>query len=341
MVIEQEVISCNKLWSLYGLSWKTLARYYLTITSDFAKDSQSSDSIFNDISTKGIVLPWDIGERLSIDEVNLCGQVYTILSNVDVSKWIIAMLPWTKAQPIIERLKRDLWTRVNTVKEVACDMWPSMEAIVAWVFPNAKHVTDRFHVMKEVLWDLHAIRLRTKTKIRNKDNDDKTKAKKSWVQYIPSRTSLWETVYETIQLLRYQCNKRMEDWNVKQQQRFSAIKNEPIFKELIIWINCIQSLFKAFDKSTNVEEWKEKMKKWVAQYQKYSEVILEIKNTISTINLHHDWIVNYFISSHSTGYSEWLHSRIRELLQTVRWFKNKDFMVYRILKLFSAIPHRF
>jgi len=341
MVIEWECFACSKLWPLFGIDWNTLSRYYLTITSDFAKDTKSPDSIFTNIAEKGIVLPGDIGERLAIDEVNLCGQVYTILSNVDISKWIVAILPWTKSKPIIKKLVDELWPRTTPVKEIACDMWPSMEAIVQWVFPEAEHVTDRFHVMKEVLSDLHAIRIKTKTKAKSGEAKKKLEAKSNSTTYNPPRTAIWETEYETIQLFRYQCNKRMKDRNKRQRQRFYAVKNDPLFKELIVGIHCIQDLFKAFDESKNVKEWENNMKKRVATYTEYAKDVTEIKNMISTIQLHHEWIVNYFISWHSTWYSEWLHSRIRELLQTVRWFKNKDFMIYRILKLFSTIPLRF
>ena len=176
MVIEWECFACSKLWPLFGIDWNTLSRYYLTITSDFAKDTKSPDSIFTNIAEKGIVLPGDIGERLAIDEVNLCGQVYTILSNVDISKWIVAILPWTKSKPIIKKLVDELWPRTTPVKEIACDMWPSMEAIAQWVSPEAEHVTDRFHVMKEVL----AIYTPLGSKQRQRRRAEKRR--KSWKQ---------------------------------------------------------------------------------------------------------------------------------------------------------------
>jgi len=339
MVIEQESFACSKLWPVFGMHWDKLSRYYLTITSDFAKESHKADNMFKNISENGIVLEWDIGKRLSIDEVNLRWQVYTILSNVDKAKWIIAILPWTKSKPIIETLKNELWERIDNVEEVACDMWPSMEAIVESVFPKAKHVTDRFHVMKEILSDLHAIRMRIKTKIKAKQNGEKIKAKKNWTKYNAPRTNLWETEYETLQMLRYQCNKRMNDWSNREKQRFYGIQKDESYKELIVGIECVQDLFSVFDSCHDVCEWEKKMKKWVEKYENHSYKWTEIKNMISTIQLHHTWIMNYFISRHSTWYSEGLHSRIRELLQTVRWFKNKDFMIYRILKLFSTIQH--
>ncbi len=72
-----------------------------------------------------------MGKKLCIDEVNLCGQVYTILSNVEKRNGIVSILPWTKSQPIIERLNSEISKDLlEGVKEVASDMWPSMELIL-------------------------------------------------------------------------------------------------------------------------------------------------------------------------------------------------------------------
>jgi len=57
------------------------------------------------------------------------------------------------------------------------------------------------------------------------------------------------------------------------------------------------------------------------------------KNNTLKNNLH--WICNYFISWYSNWFAEWLHSRIRRDLSNARWYKNKDYMVYKIERKFS------
>jgi transposase len=47
------------------------------------------------------------------------------------------------------------------------------------VFPNARLVIDRFHVMKEVLSDMQTIRKRTQIKRKNKENEMILHAKES------------------------------------------------------------------------------------------------------------------------------------------------------------------
>ncbi len=47
-------------------------------------------------------------------------------------------------------------------------MSPTIESIVEKLFPNAKIVTDRFHVMKKLLEDVRAVRSRAKTMIKKR-----------------------------------------------------------------------------------------------------------------------------------------------------------------------------
>ena len=51
-------------------------------------------------------------------------------------------------------------------------MSPTIESIVEKLFPNAKIVTDRFHVMKKLLEDVRAVRSRAKTMIKKRVLDE-------------------------------------------------------------------------------------------------------------------------------------------------------------------------
>ena len=62
--------------------------------------------------------------------------------------------------------------RRESIVEVCCDMSATMELIISIVFPNASIVTDRFHLMKNVLEDIGAIRTRAKTAIKKRINDE-------------------------------------------------------------------------------------------------------------------------------------------------------------------------
>ncbi len=297
-----------------------------------------------------------MGKKLCIDEVNLCGQVYTILSNVEKRNGIVSILPWTKSQPIIERLNSEISKDLlEGVKEVASDMWPSMELILKTLFTNADQVTDRFHYMKELLDDTQTVRKRIKTKLKIIENEERLISKEKKEKFHPKRYWMFqETLMEMITLVRYQCNKRKKDWNWMQKARFCIMETIPEFEDIVTTIKIIQKVFKVLDSpkiedwDTNItienpekrqaeikRKWREKLENRIIYAKKYTKKVPEINSMIKTTQVHIDGLVNYFLSGHSTAYAEWLHSRIRELIQNVRWFRNKDYMIYRILKMFA------
>lgn len=291
-------------------------------------------------------------ERLCLDEVDLWGQYYTILSNVDRPNGIIAILPWTKADPFIARVFKEICKeKLDKVKEVSSDMSRSMEKILESLFPDANQITDRFHFMKEILEDLQTERKVLKTEFKRKDNEERLKEKElkaKWIErtYEPRRSCMWETYLEIIHCCMYQCNTRKEDRNTMQKCRYKIMQWLPEFSSLVVCIDLIQELFSALDlakkldrKSMSVKTikkfWSDTLNKRLEKAKKVQGKCSVIPAMVATTEVHFDGLANYFISMHSTAYAEWLHSRIRELIQNVRWFKNKDYMIYRILKMFS------
>jgi transposase len=94
-----------------------------------------------------------------------------------------------------------------------------------------------------------------------------------------------------------------------------------------------------YDEDIQKEEWKQKIQQRIAQWNEIRQTIIEVDNVISTIEKRLESISNYFISGHSNWFAEWLNSRIQRLISMSRWFKNKDYMIYRIIKLFSWESH--
>lgn len=298
------------------------------------------------------MIPENMWERLCLDEVDLWGQYYTILSNVDKPNGIIAILPWTKADPFILEIRRFIDEELlGKVKEVSCDMSRSMEKILEVLFPNADLITDRFHFMKEILDDLQTERKRLKTEFKKQDNEARIKEKKlkaQWTKrtYEPWRSCMGETYLEIITCCMYQCNIRREDRNQMQRCRYKVMQWLPEFEGLIACIDLVQELFSSLDLAKKLDRrvmsvkaikefWADTLDKRLAKAKKVQGKCAVIAAMIATTEVHFEGLTNYFISMHSTAYAEWLHSRIRELIQNVRWFKNKDYMIYRILKMFS------
>ena len=79
---------------------------------------------------------------------------------------LIAAIRGTKASVVVEYLMRIPEDKRLAVKEVTMDYSYSMYSIVTQVFPNADIVIDCFHVMKNQLDGLDAIRMRFKRKAK-------------------------------------------------------------------------------------------------------------------------------------------------------------------------------
>ena len=114
-----------------------------------------------------MLLAQNMGEKLSIDESMHQKDLFTFLSNKDghgKKGTLIAAIRGTKASVVVEHLMKIPEDKRLAVKEVTMDYSDSMYSIVTQVFPNADIVIDCFHVMKNQLDGLDAIRMRFKRK---------------------------------------------------------------------------------------------------------------------------------------------------------------------------------
>lgn len=89
-----------------------------------------------------------------------------------------------KQEKIIEILKQQPLEIREKVEEVSVDMWGGFPKVIKEVFPNAKIVIDRFHVMQPVIKELNQLRKSTEIKIKGcrsillKNNIDLTEEQK-------------------------------------------------------------------------------------------------------------------------------------------------------------------
>ncbi len=361
-MIEEGNISLNSASKISGINSKSLSHYIINHVSYFAKDKKVNGGKWK---YEWIAETWfcikDLEYwKICIDEKSVQWQVYTIISN-STDKKEIGMYPWLKANEVSSFFSKKLplsWR--ESIKEVSADMSPTIEFIIEKLFPNARIVTDRFHVMKKLLEDVRAVRSRAKTLIKKrifdeekialerqkKENEvskNESKKKGRWrprkTRYIAPRHINWETDIEVVERLWRQLRKRKRDRNGNQNFRWKVAKNIP---ELVEVIETYEYLYKfriIYDKERTKEEWKQEILKWIVKWEKIREKIVEVSNMIRTIERRIETISNYFISRHSNWFAEWLNSRIQRLISMSRWFKNKDYMIYRIIKLFSPWSH--
>ncbi len=359
-MIECWAVSLSSASKISAINAKSLSHYIINHVSDFAKDKRinGGEWKYEWISETWFCIKNLEYWKICIDEKDVQWQVYTIISN-STDKKEVGMYPWLKAKEVTSFFKSKLpefWR--NSIKEVWADMSPTIESIIEKLFPNAKIVTDRFHVMKKLLEDVRAVRSRAKTMIKKrifdeekealekKNQEIKTneKAKKKRgrpkkERYIAPKHINWETDINVVERLWRQLRKRKRDRNDNQTFRWKIAKCIPELAEVVKAYEYLHKLRIIYDKDLTKKKWKEEIIKWIEEWKKIREKVIEVNNMIRTIERRIETISNYFISRHSNWFAEWLNSRIQRLISMSRWFKNKDYMIYRIIKLFAPWSH--
>jgi len=85
------------------------------------------------------------------------GNFVTVVSDISEGN-LIEMIDSHRLDEIIEVLMTQPIEVREQVEEVSVDMWGGFPNVITKVFPNAKIVIDRFHVMKVVNRDLNKLR---------------------------------------------------------------------------------------------------------------------------------------------------------------------------------------
>ena len=119
--------------------------------------------------------PGKYRKKLSLDEVAITnGELYTVLTNKEFhgrKRALVVMIQGTKSKDVAAILAKIPEDQRKIVKEVTLDMAESMENIVRYSFPNATHVTDRFHVQQLVSEATQEIRIALRKEAIRAENE--------------------------------------------------------------------------------------------------------------------------------------------------------------------------
>ncbi len=159
MTMDSLPLTAALLGKLFPIKGSDIERYYKHHLSDYEVWTQK------DHATEWMLLPENIGEYLSIDETQLCEEVYTILSNKaghGGQGTVVAIVKGTKADVVSRILMMTPESERAKVKEITMDFSDSMYSIAKQCFPNATIVIDCFHIVKRLCEGLEEMRLRFK-----------------------------------------------------------------------------------------------------------------------------------------------------------------------------------
>lgn len=322
----------NDVWSIgrfYGVDGRALLRQYRDFQSGFKEWRQ------RDHAKKWLLYPENLGSQLSIDETSLSrGELYTILTNKAAKGGkgsIVAIVAGTKAEDIIQVLRKIHINKRTKVTEVTLDMAGNMSRIVKACFPEATLVTDRFHVQRLVIDALQDMRIKHRWEAMDAENDAIEKANSAGLYYEPEVLPNGDTLKQLLARSRYALFKRPERWTENQKQRahllFSLFPD--IKKAHGLTLELANIFEKAPDKITAMARlslWHEKVRQ--AGFKAFGTASRSVAN-------HYRTILNYFDNRSTNASAESFNAKIKAFRSQFRGVRNVEFFLYRLTQLYA------
>lgn len=306
-----------------------------------------------------------MGEKLSIDESMHQKDLFTFLSNKDghgKKGTLIAAIRGTKASVVVEHLMKIPEDKRLAVKEVTMDYSDSMYSIVTQVFPNADIVIDCFHVMKNQLDGLDAIRMRFKRKAiaeqskeKKEFNRKKKVRKKARARYrkahpkkpgekrgrprlranekfVPKELSNGDTKVELFTRVKRVLPQSGEKWSESQKVRANMVfEFAPKLKEAYSLVCKLRAIFR--NKKLTKETAKGKLHAW---YKEVSASRLpEMASAMKTLKSKEPEVLNYFVNRSTNAAAESLNSKMKGFRSELRGVRDLPFFLYRCTMIFG------
>ena len=329
-----------------------MERYYKHHLSDFKTWEQKDHAV------DWVLLAKNIGKRCSIDETQLCEEVYTILSNKDGhgrNGSVIAIVKGTKADVVSRIIKKMPAEELAKVEEITMDFSDSMYSIAKQCFPNAVIVIDCFHIIKRLCEGLESMRLKFKrlAVTENKkaaaafaQNEDRKAKKRAYYRrrhpkkagenrgrkrirkqkYKPQELSNGDTKVELLTRSRNLLAQSGEKWGEHKKERAKLLFGlYPQMKEAYSLICKARDIFK---RKITREEARTKLHEW---YKEISTCTFrEIKSARDCIKSREEEVLNYFLKRSTNASAESLNSKMKGFRAQLHGIADIPFFLYRV-----------
>lgn len=323
MKVESTALSIKHIAQMYCVNGKHFADLYRNKISGYAQWLETDmvgDFYFN---------AKNIGPHMSLDETCLSnGEVWTFLTNKDGHGGrgtLAAAIPGTKSEEIISILIGAMGKSVRRrVKEVTCDLSPSMMLIAQEVFYCADVVNDRFHVQQVYNDAVDEIRIDIRRQlIAEENNRDKSEPVKTY--------SNGETMRQILARSKHTLMMSSNKWNDIQRHRVNILfKHYPILKQAYSLAMELRKIFNT--KTTRIKAMK-LLNKW---YKKVEELgNSNFRSVIKTFKNHAPTILNYFLRRATNASAEAFNSKVKIFRSQMKGVRDRNFFIFRLVKLYA------
>lgn len=323
MKVETTALSISHIAQMYCVKGKYFSEIYRNKISGYG------EWWMENLSNGFYVNPDNVGPYMSLDETCLSnGEVWTFLTNKDAhgrKGTLAAAIPGTKSDAITSILTNALGKSVRRrVKEITCDLSPSMMLIAGEVFYNADVVNDRFHVQQVYNEAVDEIRIDIRRELIKEENDRPRNT--------PSRTySNGETMRQILARSKHTLMMSDNKWTDVQRHRANILfRHYPILKKAYTLAMKLRRIFNSRIGRIRA------MKLFDDWFNKVSELENNsFRAVIKTIRNHYPTILNYFLRRATNASAESFNSKVKIFRSQMRGVRDRDFFIFRLVKLFA------
>jgi len=262
-------------------------------------------------------------ETICIDEFksvkNIDGAMSFVFADYQ-NKSIIDIVEDRRLNSLTEYFSRFSLEARNNVKYICMDMYVPYISLVNSIFPNAKIVIDKFHIVNLVNRTFNQTRISIMNSIQ--DDSSKRKLKLFW--------KLFLKYYPDLSRVNYYCQSFKRKLSSKDKVDYLLEKSP----ELEFHFNIYQDIIQAI-KHNNFKRFDEIIKKYLASKEKISKKMI---TALKTLKKYMKYIGNMFESNITNGLIEGLNNKIKSIKRTAFGYSNFSNFKKRVLIQEGIIP---
>jgi transposase len=246
-------------------------------------------------------------EVLSVDEFrgNAGGERFQCIIADSKNHRVLDILPNRKQEDLIGYF-RTFSTR-NSVKYFVMDMNRSYLEIASTCFPKAKVIIDKYHVVRQVLWDFEKVR-------------------KTEQQYFSDKRRKY---FKRSRKLLLRNPKRLSE--EESDQVAVMLATSQLLREAYV----LKNKFLEFMKSESRQVAAERLRNWVLLAE-YAD-LPEFKTSLTAIHNWDRYILNAFDHPYTNGYTEGCNNKIKVLKRISFGVRNFQYFRNRILHIMNSV----
>ena len=261
------------------------------------------------------------------------GELYTFVTNKQgkgKQGSLVAVIRGTRAKDIVRVLEKIPLRLRQTVKEVTLDMAKNMESASRQAFPEARLVTDRFHVVKLVLEALQHTRIKYRWAELDIENKAIEKCKKSGKKYKAPTLENGDTPKQLLARSRYIIAKKPAQWTMRQLERATMLFDRyPKIRKAYRHVLQFRSIYELESKSEAIKSFT----KWIGKTEKLG--IKEFNTAANSVKNNIDNILNFFDNRNTNANAESFNSKIKLFRANLRGVTDTKFFLFRLQNLFA------